>query len=299
MIRVAFQALIFGGFLLPCACSSDSVSNGPSGAGAPISAGSTAVAGSAGLSAGGASAGSGAAGVAGAAGSVAAAGASAGSGGSGGSSAGASSALLTDDFEAATIASKWTPRSNGGSMFDLDQAQKHGGTQSLHVKHNGFSSMLAVEGAPLFPAPNNTFYGRLWLRAAGPLPQGHVVWFEAGDVMNDAHEVRVGMNIGKFQSNLWYQGEVDIRDPDAKVTADEWHCVSFQFGPDVLDVSLDGVHSSISTKNWVAADQANGNTQAKAAWTPTYAAFRLGWELGSGEIWYDDIALGHSPLPCP
>lgn len=297
MMRVAVPALIFGACFGLVACSSDATSAGPSagaaGAGAPSGAGA------AGQGSGGTSGASsaGAPGVAGAsAGSSAAGAAGSAAGASNGGATGA--ALFNDDFEAASLGSKWTPRNNGGSPFDLDKTQKHGGAQSLHLKHNGFSSLLAVEGAPLFPAPNNTFYGRLWLRVAAPLPQGHVVWFEAGEVTNDSHEVRVGMNIGKFQSNLWYQGEVDIRDPEAKITADEWHCVSFAFGPDLLDVSLDGKHSSISTTNWVAADQANGNTQAKTAWSPTYAAFRLGWELGSGEVWYDDVALGDAPLAC-
>ncbi len=294
-MRVATSCLILSGFWLAAGCGSDGGTAGAGGAGAAGAPTSAAGAPSAGSPAGGASAGSGAAGTSG---SIGTGGAGAGSAGSAGSAGAPSAALVTDDFEAASIGSKWTPRSNGGSMFDLDKTQKHGGTQSLHVKHNGFSSLMAIESAPLFPAPNNTFYGRLWLRVAGPLPSGHVVWFEAGDVMNDQHEVRVGMNIGKFQSNLWYQGEVDIRDPDAKITADQWHCVAFAFGPDLLDVSLDGTKSSISTKNWVAADQANGNTQAKSAWSPTYAAFRLGWELGGGEIWFDDVALGHSPLTC-
>ena len=42
----------------------------------------------------------------------------------------------------------------------------------------------------------------------------------------------------------------------------------------------------------------NGNTTPKANWSPTYAAFRIGWELGPGEIWYDDVALDHVPVPC-
>ncbi|HEX7451099.1 MAG TPA: hypothetical protein VF294_02380, partial [Polyangiaceae bacterium] len=132
----------------------------------------------------------------------------------------------------------------------------------------------------------------------GTLPQGHVVWFETGDVTNDTHEVRVGMNLGKFQSNLYYQGEVDLRDPDAKVLTNTWQCVQFKYGNDVLEVTLDNVKSAISTTNWVAADSVNGNTVAKSNWSPTYAAFRIGWELGTGEIWYDDVALDHVPVAC-
>jgi hypothetical protein len=239
-----------------------------------------------------------------------------GSGGSLGSAGGAGAGtagtgtgappLFSDDFESATInMTKWTLRinSNPTSVFDLDTTQKHGGKQSLHLKQSGFSSMLAAEGAPIFPAPNNEYYGRVWLRVAsdgstGKLTSGHVIWVETGDVTNDTHEIRVGANLGYFQSNLW-PGDTDVRDPAALMTTDAWHCVQLHYGNDLLDVTLDGVHSAISTTTWVPADSANGsNNTPKSNWSPTYAAFRIGWELGGGEIWFDDVALDHVPVPC-
>jgi hypothetical protein len=225
-----------------------------------------------------------------------AAGAGGGSGGSGGASPGA---LFSDGFEAAAIdKTKWTERINGSAMFTLDATQKHSGAQSLHLKHSGFSSYLAAEGAPIFPAPMNTFYARVWLRVKGPLPTGHVAWLEAGNVMNDQAEIRVGMNIGKFQSNLW-PGDTDVRDPAAAIKADTWQCLQIKYGTDLLEVSLDGVKSSISTTTWVAANPADGsNNTPKTGWSPMYAAFRIGWELGDGEIWFDDVALAHAPIAC-
>ena len=227
----------------------------------------------------------------------------AGSAGSAGTSSGAPP-LFSDDFEGATIdTTKWTPHLISSSgVFELDSSQKHGGAKSLHLKHTGFSSMQAVEGGPVFPAPNNTYYARVGIRVAsdmgtGKLPTGHVIWVETGDVTNDTHEVRVGANLGYFQSNL-VPSDTDIRDPAAAMTTDAWHCIQFQYGNDLLDVKLDGVHSSISTTNWVAADSANGSTTPRSNWSPTYAAFRIGWELGSGEVWYDDVALDHVPVAC-
>jgi hypothetical protein len=222
------------------------------------------------------------------------------SGGSAGSAGGASAPYFTDDFEGPALdIVKWKTRINSNGKFDLDSTQKHGGSKSLHLKHTGFSSMLTYQDTPFFPAPNNTYYARLWLRVAGPLPQGHVVWIEAGDTENDTHEVRVGMNIGKFQSNLYQNGEVDIRDPAAKIMAATWQCVQLKYGPDLLEVSLDGAPSSVSTTTWVAADPANGSTTTpKKNWAPAYASFRIGWELGDGEIWFDDVALSLSPIPC-
>jgi hypothetical protein len=222
-----------------------------------------------------------------------------GSGPGGGSAGGSSGALFSDGFEAAAIdKTKWTERINSSAMFTLDATEKHSGTQSLHLKHSGFSTYLAAEGAPIFPAPMNTFYARVWLRVKGPLPTGHVAWLEAGNVMNDQAEIRVGMNIGKFQSNLW-PGDTDVRDPAAAIKADTWQCLQLKYGTDVLEVSLDGVKSSISTTTWVAANPADGsNNTPKTGWSPTYAAFRIGWELGDGEIWFDDVALDHAPIAC-
>jgi hypothetical protein len=325
MIRSTCFALVFWGLAVSTGCGTDASKSGsnaggaggaavPGAAGASAnSAGSAAVAGSAGSSNSGGSATGGSAdgggnsatagsasSSAGSSGALGAAGSTGSVGGNAGSAGAANAPFFSDDFEGPALdIVKWKTRINSNGKFDLDSTQKHGGSKSLHLKHTGFSSMLTYQDTPFFPAPNNTFYARLWLRVAGPLPQGHVVWIEAGDTENDTHEVRVGMNIGKFQSNLYKNGEVDIRDPDAKIMAATWQCVQLKYGPDLLDVSLDGVHSSVSTTTWVAADPANGSTTtAKTNWAPAYASFRIGWELGDGEIWFDDVALSHSPIPC-
>ena len=283
------------------------------GTGGTFAAGATAGNGASGAepSSGGANAGAGAS--ASQAGSSGTSGASSGGATNGGATnGGGSAALFTDGFEAATIGSAWVPRINGAGSFELSTAQKHGGLQSLHPKrNNGYSTLLAIEGAPIFPAPNNTFYGRVWLRVSGSGSTGklstqHLIWMEAGDVTNDTHEVRIGANLGYFQVNLFHNGEVDLRAPDAALTVDAWHCVEFEMGTDDLEIWLDGLHiDALSTKNWVEVGQGNGGVQASSPmsnWSPTYAAFRLGWELSSGDdngdIFYDDVALGHERLGC-
>ncbi|HEV8248309.1 MAG TPA: hypothetical protein VGP93_21180 [Polyangiaceae bacterium] len=230
-------------------------------------------------------------------------GSSAGNAGSAGStsSGGATSALFFDDFEAPSLdTSKWTERINGGGSYTLDGAHVHGESQALHVTQSGFSTLLAAEGAPIFPAPGNTFYGRVWLYVPGPLPSNHVIWIEGGDVMNDQHEVRIGMNLGYFQVNLFEMGsEVDIRAPSAALMADTWHCVEFKMGNDDLEIWLDSARiDELSTTNWVASDSANGNTTPKSNWSPTYAALRIGWELQTGQIFFDDVALDHARIGC-
>jgi hypothetical protein len=220
-----------------------------------------------------------------------------------GGSAGANNALFSDGFEGASVdMTKWTPRINGSGTFTIDLARKHSGNSSLRVSaNNGYSTLLAKEGAPIFPAPNNQYFGRVWFYVPTPLPGDHVIWLEGGVSMNDQHEVRIGMHLGYGQINLWQNGEVDIREPTAPMRPDAWICLEFRMGNDVLEIWMDGTRvDGLSTTNWVAANQQNGNQTPKTAWSPMYAAFRLGWELNAGtrEIWYDDVALGHARIGC-
>jgi len=55
---------------------------------------------------------------------------------------------------------------------------------------------------------------------------------EAGDVSNDTHEVRIGMNLGYLQNYLYFNGEVDLRNPYASLMAAMWECLEFKTGKD-------------------------------------------------------------------
>ncbi len=223
-------------------------------------------------------------------------------GGSGGAAGGASGTLFSDDFEGAALNSKWIQKINGSGTFALDKTQKHGGSQSLHVTPNsGYSTLLAIEDSSIFPAPNNTFFGRVWLRVPTLPSSAHVIWIEAGDTTNDTHEVRIGMNLGYLQTNLYFNGEVDLRDPAATMMAATWECIEFKMGNDELIVWLNGTQSmDVSTTNWAAVGNgANGGGAPRTNWSPTYKSFRLGWELNAGtEIWFDDVALSYSRIGC-
>ena len=223
---------------------------------------------------------------------------------------GSGAAVFSDDFEASALNSKWIPKLNGSGSFKVDSSRKHGGQQSLRVQPNdGYSTLLALEGAPVFPAPNNTFYGRVWFflpmasfQAVKPGSGGpHVIWLEAGVKANDQAEIRLGMNLGYLQSNLW-PGDTDLRDAKAVLKAETWHCLEFKYGTDDLEVWLDDTKSAaISTKTWMMVNNGDGGLGSpKSGWSPTYESFRLGWELNAGknEIFYDDVALGYSRIGC-
>lgn len=225
---------------------------------------------------------------------------SSGSGGttisSSGSGGGSAMALVSDDFESGSLdMAIWTPQLVSGGSYAVESGQAHSGNYALHVAHSGFSTMLMLQGAPLFPAPSERFFARVWFLVEGQLPSNHVIWVEAGTAQNDIGETRVGMNAGYMDVNHW-PGDEDLRDPTAMLAADSWHCLELMMDgeADVLEVRLDGEpRPNLSTSDWVADDPANGNTNPLTDWSPPYEALRFGWELGNGDIWFDDVAAGH------
>ncbi len=285
------------------AVSSGGASAGGAAAGGAASGGAAATGGGGGLvGTGGASAGGSTAGGSTAGGSTGAGGSTSASGGSAAGATG-TAPIFSDNFEGTALNSKWIPKINGSGTFTLETAQKHGGAQALKVStKNGYSTLLAFEDSSIFPAPDNTFYARVWFLVPTLPGNAHVIWLEAGDTTNDTHEVRIGMNLGFLQTNLWLNGEVDLRDPAQPLKANTWQCIEFKMGKDDLVVWLDDVElPAISTKNWTAygANNQNGGGTARTNWSPTYKSFRLGWELNAGpEIWFDDVALSHSRIRC-
>jgi hypothetical protein len=222
--------------------------------------------------------------------------------------AGAVALVLVDTFEATPAngppdPTKWTVDLLGGNgVVTVDSTIAHNSTKSLHVNGNAsFHTMAMSKGAPLFPAPGNRFFGRLYLRLPGAMPQGHVIWIEAGSVMNDVAETRLGSNIGQLDINRW-PNDTEQRAPAGKLTAATWQCFEFMFdgGANEARVWLDGTElTDLHVTHWVAPNQTNGNNNTPILnWAPSYDAVRLGWELGGAEIWFDDVAFAYQRIGC-
>jgi len=250
------------------------------------------------------------AGVAGAGGTMGGAAGIGGAGCSGGGEEGATSgkALVSDDFESTPASgppdpAKFTLSTVGGNgTLTIDGSVGHDSARSLRVNGmNQFHTMAMLSGAPLFPAPGNKIAGRVYIRLAQALPPGHVTWVEAGSVMNDQMETRIGANIGMLDINRW-PGDTEQRAPGKVLNAATWHCLEFVFDGTAHDarVWLDNAElTDLHVTNWVAPVAANGNNaMPMPLWAPPYEAIRLGWELGGGEVWFDDVAFGHERIGC-
>lgn len=214
--------------------------------------------------------------------------------------------LLFDDFEGFAAGGDpnpglWTKAlvgSNGTIL--VDDTYAHSGSNSVHIHQEGFSTLMAANG--IFPVPDNRFYGRVYMRVAGGLTQGHVTWIEAGVVQNDVDEARIGSNIGMLDVNHW-PGDEEQR-ADVPLMPDTWHCLEFLYDGSAheLHVWFEGeAVPGLTVTDWTTPPGGEGNNPNNPIpeWAPQFESIRFGWELGgSGDIWFDDIALATSRVGC-
>lgn len=209
---------------------------------------------------------------------------------------------LIDDFEGGRDP-QWTESEVGGGAgnFTVDTALgANGSSSSIRIdSNNAFHTMLQF-ALPQAVRDVNEVFGRVYLRLAATPNAAHFIWVEAGTAQNDQHEMRLGHNVGQLQSNHFLNGEQDIRDQSRQLVADEWYCLEFLMdnNPEQLRVWLDGEETALSTTNYIAGPGAQGNGNAVADFIPPLEAFRIGWELQNGTVWFDDVALANARIGC-
>jgi hypothetical protein len=209
---------------------------------------------------------------------------------------------LIDDFEGGRDP-QWTESEVGGGAgdFTIDTAVgANGSSSSIRVdSNNTFHTMLQF-ALPQAVRDADEVFGRVFLRLAATPNAAHFIWVEVGNTTNDQHEMRLGHNVGQLQSNHFLNGEQDIRDQGRALVADQFYCLEFQMAnnPDELRVWLDGEETALSTTNYTAGAGAQGNTNPIADFIPPLEAFRIGWELQNGTVWFDDVALADARIGC-
>jgi hypothetical protein len=208
---------------------------------------------------------------------------------------------LIDDFEGGRDP-QWTESEVGGGAgnFTIDTAVANGPGSSIRVdSNNAFHTMLQF-ALPQAVRDTNEVFGRVFLRLAATPNAAHFIWVEVGNTQNDQHEMRLGHNVGQLQSNHFLNGEQDIRDQGRQLVANQWYCLEFQMdnNPEQLRVWLDGEETALSTSNYTAGPGAQGNGNPVADFIPPLEAFRIGWELQNGTVWFDDVALANARIGC-
>jgi hypothetical protein len=290
---------------------------GGSAGSAGAAAGAAGVSGSAGTSAGGsggqagssasggAGAGTGGAlGGAGVGGSTAGGGAggSTAGGGAGGGSGGGSVALVTDDFEGASLdGTKWMMGTTGQGTIAVSTEQKHGGAQS--VKVTGMSGPTYFWNTSVFPLPNGVVHFRVWMHFANADWANHVAFVAASPGM-ESQEVRFGGQASAYHANLAADGDGLSPNPFEQPScalclepvANQWACLRGKFDFTNSDAEL-YVGETLAVDAQEKADWHSGNGMLPQ--NPTQIGF--GWALYGGPmntVYYDDIAIGYEPIPC-
>src|SRR5450432_727934 len=95
----------------------------------------------------------------------------------------ACAALFCDDFESYATpgapGGPWKLTLVAGGTVSVDTAHAHSGKNAVHVMNPGGAAneraVMGLEGAPLFPMPHNTFFGRMMIYVAR-VPSKTVHW---------------------------------------------------------------------------------------------------------------------------
>jgi len=257
-------------------------------------------------------------------------------GGNSGSAGDCGAALFCDDFESyptgAAPAGQWKTQTKMGAVA-VDDTQKHSGSKSVKFTTQAASStktaFMKLMGAPLFPVPMNTFYGRMmFYLQAGPTSSVHWTFVQAGGVVPNQtpsyHAVyRYGgqmpvMNGSTFAGSQLmasydtpdsYGGtgpSSDCYQQSNAVVAPmgTWSCVEWKFDGtnNALQIWLDG--KAIDELTVTGHSMGCVNQPADYTWSaPAFADLELGWESYQQDdartLWIDDVAIGTQRLNCP
>ncbi|HTV19828.1 MAG TPA: hypothetical protein VMG12_14180 [Polyangiaceae bacterium] len=209
---------------------------------------------------------------------------------------------LIDDFEGGRDPA-WTESRVGGnaSVIAVDTTiGANGSSSSLRVDSNNVFHTMLQFALPQAVRDANEVFGRVYIRLPVTPSAAHFIWVEVGNTQNDQHEMRLGHNVGQLQSNHFLNGEQDIRDQSRSLVANQWYCLEFQMAnnPDEMRVWLDGQETALSTTNYTAGAGAQGNGNPVADFIPPLEAFRIGWELQNGTVFFDDVALANARIGC-
>jgi hypothetical protein len=227
-------------------------------------------------------------------------------------------ALFCDDFEsyAAGGAPKgpWKVTTSQGTVA-VDTMHAHSGKNAVHALTPGAqayeSAFMGLEGAPVFPAPGNGFFGRMMMYAT-QAPTNVVHWtIVQGEGPVPGQNITRAVYRYGGQYNLRFMANYDSgpaasdcwRHSTTTIPLNAWACVEWQFdgptntlrfwldGQPLDDITVvgkgDGCISNGTMDNWYA---------------PAFDAVRLGWEhyqQGPGEVWLDDVVIASKRIGCP
>jgi hypothetical protein len=220
---------------------------------------------------------------------------------------------LCETFEGTAegaIPAGWEKVASTGSI-GVVSGMANRGSRSLHVLAPSGSYETYIRHTKSFPVPDDTFYGRLFLRIAArrhaPMNILHWTVFEARG-SNSNNRVRYGgIENGFAMTNAWLfnvetmgMGEKGIDDdPDVQTNPGRWYCAEWMYK---------GTAGANESRLWVDGAErpkmhVTGSTFDGIYAMPTFNSLYVGWAIyqpmdGPYEVWIDDVAIDAQKLGC-
>jgi hypothetical protein len=214
---------------------------------------------------------------------------------------------VVDDFESETAGSPPDTALftvSGPGMVQISSEQAHGGTQSVKVVGTGNATMFT--NTTVFPLPAGIVHFRVWARFENADWSGHVGFVAAGPG-EESQEVRFGGMQGFYHANLAADGDGLSPDPWAQPScekcvapvANTWVCLRgmFDFTNSKAQLYVGDDLAVDAEKDSVKNDWHSGTGTLPASATE----IGFGWAMYGGTantVYYDDLAIGYSPIPC-
>jgi hypothetical protein len=230
-------------------------------------------------------------------------------------------ALLCEDFEAYAVGGNLAPTWNTdviGGTIGVDSSRPFRGGKGLHISAKASTPNLlqiTKQGAPLFPVPGNTFYGRMmmWLTQM-PTGEVHFNTVQANGLLPGS------TRIAKYAYGAMYarlMAGYTIRTDEAALPSvdcgksaatgypeKKWVCVEWKF-----DGANNEMHTWLDGKAQTGVDVIKVGGGCVAAppggvWqAPVFNKLMVGWYAQPFnqpvEMWIDDLAVGSERLGCP
>ena len=205
---------------------------------------------------------------------------------------GSSTALLCEDFESATLSSKWTFESNQGSY--AIEPNPYRGNQSLHLHVDATSVNdpgATIRNATIFPLAS-TVYVRVWAYFAPSLPMVFDQFINFTDNMQGGASYSIHDD---FPANNDYSTTQYAESTTVMVPRGKWTCLQYQLpqpaGTGPVRLFVDG-------NEVTDAAIANANVTSMIALHVGLDLINGGAPLGAADVWVDEIIVDTQPTTC-
>ena len=206
-----------------------------------------------------------------------------------------------------------SPNCSGAGALEVDGEVAYAGAASLRIDGAGgycdhifIANSAAVEA---ITAGGSAVYGRLFVRFADPLGQGHVTFLTLRDDADGGRDLRMG---GQSEILMWNRESDDATLPalspagialSVAPAAGAWTCVEFMIDEDAGEIAtwVDGAEVSGLRVDAEPTPDVDQQWHQKAMWRPTLGDLKIGWESYAGQamtLWIDEVALAGARIGC-